>query len=90
MSITDSFHNIPFERLVDQRTITAVQHAEDGWSIEVEDVRGVRLTYLIPDVGCIPRVGDTARFFGGIGGHPIYDVEIDGQRVFRAAQAASD
>jgi hypothetical protein len=83
MTITDSLYPLPFDRLADQRTITAVQHAEDGWQIEVEDLRGVRLTYLIPDYGRIPQVGAVARFYGGFSGHPIYGLEIDGHRVFQ-------
>jgi hypothetical protein len=74
----------------DSRTVTDVCRAEDGWSIEVEDTRGVRLTYWIAgSTGCIPRVGDTASFYGGVSGRPLYGLEINGCRVFFDDEAAA-
>jgi hypothetical protein len=73
----------------DQRTVVGVSRAEDGWSIEVEDTRGVRLTYWIAGVTeCIPHVGDTARFYGGVSGAPLHGLEINGFRVSYDDEAA--
>lgn len=67
---------------IDQRTITAVTHMADGWSVEVEDADGVRLTYWLADTGCIPHVGDTVTFYGGVSGQPLHGIEINGRRVY--------
>lgn len=66
----------------DPRIVTDVSRDEDGWSIEVEDTRGVRLTYWLAGASdCVPQIGDTARFYGGVSGEPLHGVEINGVRV---------
>ena len=73
----------------DPRTVTEVSRAEDGWSIEVEDTRGVRLTYWIAGASdCVPQVGDIARFYGGVSGTPLHGLEINGYRVYYDDEAA--
>ncbi len=74
------------------RVITDVKRIEDGWSIEVEDARGIRLTYWIADTrsGCVPHVGDTAHFYGGTFGKPLQGLEINGCRVFYNDRHAAD
>ncbi len=71
----------PFNR-TDQRAITAVSRMSDGWSIEVEDASGVRLDYWLADTGCVPHVGDTVTFYGGVLGEPLHGIEINGCRVY--------
>ena len=73
----------PFRREgPEARIVTGVHRAEDGWDIEVEDARGVRLTYWIAGTSdCVPHVGDTARFYGGASGEPLHGVEINGFHV---------
>ncbi|HUG15451.1 MAG TPA: hypothetical protein VMM78_10570 [Thermomicrobiales bacterium] len=68
-----------------QRTVTDVGRAEDGGSVEVEDPKDVRLTCWIADSGCVPHVGDIARFYGGASGQPVSGPDINGCRVFRVA-----
>lgn len=67
---------------IDLRTITAVSHMAEGWSVEVEDAAGVRLTYWLADTGCIPHIGDTVTFYGGVAGQPLHGIEINGRRVY--------
>lgn len=68
--------------IIEQRTITEVRRAEDGWFIEFEDQRGIRLAYWVADSGYVPQVGDPARFYGGALGQPLHGLEINGCRVF--------
>ena len=68
--------------VVEQRTITEVRRAEDGWFIEFEDQRGIRLNYWVADSDCTPHVGDTASFYGGTHGQPLHGLEINGCRVY--------
>jgi len=74
----------PYDQIVEQRKVTDVSRAEDGWSVEFEDRRGVRLTYWIADSGCVPHIGDSADFYGGAAGQPISGLDINGCRIFRA------
>jgi hypothetical protein len=66
----------------EERVITDVRRAEDGWNIEVEDARGRRLWYWLAGWGCVPQAGDRARFYGGKAGHPIRNVEINGHSMY--------
>jgi len=84
-----SAHTPAFVPAPDPRIVTDVIRSEDGWSIEVEDARGVRMTYWIAGADeCIPRVGDTARFYGGVSGMLLHGLEINGCRVFFEDMAA--
>lgn len=72
----------PQDLIVEHRKITDVRLAEDGWSVEVEDPRGIRLTYWVAGADCVPHVGDTARFYGGAAGQPLRGLDINDCRVF--------
>jgi len=67
---------------IEERVITDVRRAEDGWDVEVEDPQGRRLRYWLAGWQCIPRLGDRARFHGGVDGRPLRNVEINGRSVY--------
>lgn len=68
------------------RTVTQVTLSEDGWTLEVEDDAGVRLTYWIADPGWAPHSGTTARFYHRDRDKRLCALEIDGHVVFDACQ----
>jgi hypothetical protein len=75
----------------DPRTVTSVHRAEDGWDIEVEDERGIRLTYWFASTSdYVPQIGDTAHFYGGVAGVPLHEVEINGCHVRYDASGEQD
>lgn len=83
-----SEHPVSSTGIVERRLVTDVRRGEDGWAVEVEDPRGVRLTYWVASTSCVPHVGDTALFYGGAGGQPIQGIAINNCRVFLDASAS--